>query len=93
MAVQTRLGREMGGKEHVDDKEKGGDTGDATEQDGGGMVAEVEAEQAMKSEMLMKSYKRWKILIISVIVFVMLFILAFLLKFLKLWEISFLKSN
>ena len=44
-----------------------------------GMRTEVEAEQAMKSERLLKNYKRWKTLIISVIVFVMLFILAFLL--------------
>ena len=80
MAVQAVLGREMGARNHdVDDKEKGRDTENPTEQDGGGMMAGVEAEQALKSEMLMKSYKRWKILIISVIVFVMLFIMAFLL--------------
>ena len=47
--------------------------------DGRDMRTEVETEQAMKSERLLKNYKRWKTLIISVIVFVMLFILAFLL--------------
>ena len=55
------------------------EAGAGGEDDGRGMRTEVEAEQAMKSERLLKNYKRWKTLIISVIVFVMLFILAFLL--------------
>ena len=64
------------------DQEKVGghdEAGVGREDDERGMKAEVEAEQAMKSERLMKNYKRWKTVIISVIVFVMLFILAFLL--------------
>ena len=56
------------------DKEKGGSV-----DDGGRVMAELESEQALKSERLLKNYKKWTIVIISVICFVMLFIMAFLL--------------
>ena len=63
----------MGGILKQSDKEKGG-----AMEDDGGVMAELESEQAIKSERLLKNYKKWKIVIISVICFVMLFIMAFL---------------
>ena len=73
--VDRETQKEMGGILKQSDKEKEG----AVEDDGGRVMAELESEQAMKSERLMKNYKKWKIMIISVICFVMLFMMAFLL--------------
>ena len=47
--------------------------------DGAGLMAELGTEQAIRSEKLLNNYRRWKIVIISVISLVMIFILAFLL--------------
>ena len=71
--VTRETHKEMGGILKQSDKKKGGSV-----KDDGGVMAELESEQAMKSERLMKNYKKWKIVIISVICFVMLFIMAFL---------------
>jgi hypothetical protein len=60
-------------------KQSGKENAGAVVDDGGGLMAELDSEQALKRERLMKNYKKWKIVIISVICFVLLFIMAFLL--------------
>jgi len=42
------------------------------------VMRELTADQVERSEKLISSYKRWRILIITVITFIFLFIVAFL---------------
>jgi len=42
------------------------------------VMRELTADQVERSEKLISSYKRWKVLIISIITFIFIFIIAFL---------------
>ena len=72
MAVMDKPLREM-----VDMKNKE-HKGYIDKQGRGEIMSELLAKQTLLSERLIRNYKRWRIIILSVICFVMLFILAFL---------------
>ena len=85
MAVKNKAFEEMGDMEHKENQKRNGTYKDddregyVVKQKRGEIMSNLQTKQSLISERLLRSYKRWRIIIISVICFVMLFILAFLL--------------
>ena len=85
MAVRNKAFRKMVDMENKEDQKQNGAVKDddregyVVKQERGEIMSNLQTKQSLISERLLRNYKRWRIIIISVICFVMLFMMAFLL--------------
>jgi hypothetical protein len=85
LAVMNKALGEMGDMKNKEDQKQNVAVKDddregyVVKQERGEIMSNLETKKSLISERLLRSYKRWRIIIKAVICFVMLFILAFLL--------------